>query len=93
MQFKDNTLILLGFLLVKKRFFTTFALPNGPVAEWLGRALQKLVQRFESARDLTDALNALAFRAFYFFYKTTKGTLRLKKCLFLAVFLTSEYGK
>jgi hypothetical protein len=25
---------------------------NGPVAEWLGRALQKLVQRFESARDL-----------------------------------------
>ena len=27
---------------------------NGPVAEWLGRALQKLVQRFESARDLTQ---------------------------------------
>ena len=26
---------------------------NGPVAEWLGRALQKLVQQFESARDLT----------------------------------------
>ncbi len=26
---------------------------NGLVAEWLGRALQKLVQRFESARDLT----------------------------------------
>lgn len=25
---------------------------NGPVAEWLGRALQKLVLRFESARDL-----------------------------------------
>ena len=24
----------------------------GPVAEWLGRALQKLLQRFESARDL-----------------------------------------
>ena len=24
----------------------------GSVAEWLGRALQKLVQRFESARDL-----------------------------------------
>jgi hypothetical protein len=24
----------------------------GLVAEWLGRALQKLVQRFESARDL-----------------------------------------
>ena len=31
------------------------ALPDnryGPLAEWLGRALQKLVQRFESARDL-----------------------------------------
>ena len=25
---------------------------KGPVAEWLGRALQKLLQRFESARDL-----------------------------------------
>lgn len=25
---------------------------NGLVAEWLGRALQKLLQRFESARDL-----------------------------------------
>lgn len=25
---------------------------NGSVAEWLGRALQKLVQRFESARNL-----------------------------------------
>ena len=24
----------------------------GPVAEWLGSALQKLLQRFESARDL-----------------------------------------
>jgi hypothetical protein len=28
------------------------SLKNGPVAEWLGRALQKLPQRFESARDL-----------------------------------------
>ncbi len=28
-------------------------LQKGPVAEWLGRALQKLLQRFESARDLT----------------------------------------
>lgn len=27
---------------------------KGLVAEWLGRALQKLVQRFESARDLTS---------------------------------------
>lgn len=25
---------------------------KGPVAEWLGSALQKLLQRFESARDL-----------------------------------------
>jgi hypothetical protein len=29
-----------------------FASCNGPVAEWLGKALQKLLQRFESARDL-----------------------------------------
>jgi hypothetical protein len=27
-------------------------LKKGPVAEWLGKALQKLLQRFESARDL-----------------------------------------
>ena len=27
-------------------------LKKGPVAEWLGSALQKLLQRFESARDL-----------------------------------------
>lgn len=26
---------------------------NGTVAEWLGRALQKLLQQFESARYLT----------------------------------------
>lgn len=25
---------------------------QGPLAEWLGTALQKLLQRFESARDL-----------------------------------------
>lgn len=25
---------------------------KGPVAEWLGKALQKLLQRFEPARDL-----------------------------------------
>jgi hypothetical protein len=27
-------------------------IPDGPVAEWLGRALQKLVHQFESGRDL-----------------------------------------
>ena len=26
---------------------------KGPLAEWLGKALQKLLQRFESARDLS----------------------------------------
>lgn len=39
-----------------------FAIPNntkGPVAEWLGRALQKLPQRFESARDLLKGLQIL----------------------------------
>jgi hypothetical protein len=28
-------------------------LEKGPMAEWLGSALQKLLQRFESASDLT----------------------------------------
>ena len=27
---------------------------NGPMAEWLGRGLQNLVQRFESASDLRE---------------------------------------
>ncbi len=36
-----------------QRFCLIFAsVKKGPVAEWLGRALQKLPQRFESARDL-----------------------------------------
>jgi hypothetical protein len=38
---------------VKIRVFSYLCCPKkGPVAEGLGRALQKLVQRFESARDL-----------------------------------------
>ena len=36
----------------KPDFFSTFARSNGLVAEWLGRGLQNLAQRFESARDL-----------------------------------------
>jgi hypothetical protein len=31
---------------------------KGPVAERLGRALQKLVQRFESARDLNSKIKS-----------------------------------
>ena len=34
----------------------------GRVAEWLGRALQKLLQRFESALDLQTAIGSLHFR-------------------------------
>ncbi len=41
--------------------------PNhGNVAEWLGRALQKLVQRFESARYLTRRKPAYIKQAFLF---------------------------
>lgn len=29
---------------------------NGPVAEWLGKALQKLLHRFESGRDLKNQI-------------------------------------
>jgi hypothetical protein len=36
----------------------------GPVAEWLGRALQKLPQRFESARDLQNTDLEGDFRVF-----------------------------
>ena len=34
---------------------------NGLMAEWLGRGLQNLVQRFESASDLTASLRRGAF--------------------------------
>lgn len=33
-------------------FYLCNPIENGRVAEWLGRGLQNLVQRFESARDL-----------------------------------------
>ena len=38
------------------------------MAEWLGRALQKLLQRFESARDL-QKITPLYWRGFYFTMK------------------------
>ncbi len=48
---------------------------NGRVAEWLGRALQKLLQRFESVHDLKkkDASSDASFSIFgnFFFYFTT----------------------
>ena len=37
---------------------------KGPVAEWLGWALQKLLQRFESARDLSKTVETRASRGF-----------------------------
>ena len=44
-------------------------LVNGPLAEWLGKALQKLLQRFESARDLQIWLikNVVSFYSAFFF--------------------------
>ena len=40
----------MGYILSKKNLLLPVI--HGTVAEWLGRALQKLVQRFESARCL-----------------------------------------
>jgi hypothetical protein len=39
---------------------------NGSVAEWLGRALQKLLQRFESARNLMKTAIQYQNRGFLF---------------------------
>ncbi len=39
---------------------------NGLVAEWLGRGLQNLVQRFESARDLQKEERSLPGVFFFF---------------------------
>ncbi len=58
---QENFLMVNNRYLSKRTFnfcFKAFALflqphyKKGPVTEWLGRALQKLPQRFESARDL-----------------------------------------
>ncbi len=48
--------------------FTFAPLENnqGPVAEWLGRALQKLVQRFESARDLQEKAPLVSLKGLLF---------------------------
>lgn len=46
-----------GLAEVRNKFFSHFGFIKGSVAEWLGRALQKLVQRFESARYLPSTLN------------------------------------
>ena len=39
---------------------------KGLMAEWLGTALQKLLQRFESASDLYKTALQRAVRRFYF---------------------------
>src|SRR5690606_8639411 len=50
-------------------FIAKFVLTKGRVAEWLGGGLQKLVQRFESARDLKSRTSKLSgFFLFHFCY-------------------------
>lgn len=44
------------------------------MAEWLGKALQKLVQRFESASDLKPASAGFVFSASTKLYKNETGT-------------------
>ena len=39
---------------------------NGLMAEWLGRGLQNLVQRFESASDLTKTALEITLTLFFF---------------------------
>ena len=48
---------------------------NGPVAEWLGSALQKLLQRFESARDLDKRSKPPLRAAFLFFISDRQACL------------------
>src|SRR5579863_6622932 len=47
---------------------------KGSVAEWLGKALQKLLQQFESARDLTltDLTSFITCQVFHFYYEIFK---------------------
>ena len=49
------------------------------MAEWLGRGLQNLVQRFESASDLTNPFCTTVRRGFLFF--TPKFTPKVRHSL------------
>ena len=40
----------------------------GLMAEWLGTALQKLLQRFESASDLTKTALEITLTLFFFYF-------------------------
>ena len=58
------------------------------MAEWLGTALQKLLQRFESAFDLLE--NTLTpvnttFQGFCFYWGTLRGTLAGSRVTFRQV--------
>ena len=52
---------------------------NGLMAEWLGRGLQNLVQRFESASDLKSPFYTTVWRGFLFF--TPKFTPKMRHSL------------
>ena len=58
LRYFKNTLLLQLFKRKVCRW-QAFWSKQGPVAEWLGRALQKLPQRFESARDLLKGITAI----------------------------------
>jgi hypothetical protein len=61
----------LKFLFLFKNTLFSQLFKEGPVAEWLGKALQKLLQRFESARDLTStSIPSLMERDFFNYYAT-----------------------
>ena len=49
------------------------------MAEWLGRGLQNLVQRFESASDLESPFYTTVWRGFLFF--TPKFTPKMRHSL------------
>ena len=51
-------------------------LKKGPVAEWLGRGLQNLVQRFKSARDL-NKIDYLVLMIYYLWQNIQEITSRL----------------
>jgi hypothetical protein len=51
-------------------------MPSGRVAERLGRALQKLVQQFESARDLIKTHQKVCFFYLQQFVPIAIGTAR-----------------
>ena len=63
----------------------------GLMAEWLGKGLQNLVQRFESASDLTETALRISVTLFYFEFVRYLYGNRKNECKDYAFFIVGIF--